>query len=165
MADLEYTAVRLNTKRLGQILLKEGIINDEDLTTALRIQTEKGGLLGEILIELGFITTRDIERVLFLQYGTGFPFVLLPEEKVVPLGVIALIPRDVSEKYCLIPFSRYQNILTVIISNPLDKEGLFRRLKQITGLEIQFFLGLSSQIERAIKFYYDLLEKKRGGIK
>jgi type IV pilus assembly protein PilB len=154
---------RLNTKRLGQILLKEGIISEKDLNKALDIQTKKGGFLGEILIELGIITPRDIERVLFLQYGTGFPFILLPEERIIPLELFKLIPRPVAERYCLIPFSRYQNVLSVIISNPLGKEGLFEELKGITGLDIQFFLGLSSQIKRAIVFYYDLLEKKEGG--
>lgn len=161
MAEPEYKTVRLNTERLGQILLTEGVISADDLNRALRVQTEKGGLIGEILIELGIVTPRDIERVLFLQYGTGFPFVLLPEERIIPLEVIAQVPRDVAEKYCLIPFSRFHDVLTVIISNPLDKEGLFKELKEITGLEIQFFLGLSSQIKRAVKFYYELLEKKR----
>ncbi|MGD9014576.1 MAG: hypothetical protein PVI33_00935 [Candidatus Omnitrophota bacterium] len=151
----------ISSERLGQILLKEGVITEEDLAKALKIQTEQGGLLGEILLESGLILPRDIERVLFLQYGEGFPFILLPEGRFIDLDIIRLVPRYIAERYCLIPFSRYQNILTVVVSNPLNKdEDIFALLKEITGLEIQFFIGLSSQIKRAIKEYYDLVEGK-----
>lgn len=151
----------ISTDRLGQILLREGVITEEALAKALKIQTEKGGFLGEILLEAGLILPRDIERVLFLQYGAGFPFVLLPEGRFIDLEIIRLVPRYIAERYCLIPFSRYQNVLTVILSNPLNKdEDIFALLKEITGLEIQFFIGLSSQIKKAIQEYYDLLEGK-----
>jgi type IV pilus assembly protein PilB len=151
----------ISNDRLGQILLREGVISEEDLARALKIQTEKGGLLGEILLEAGLILPRDIERVLFLQYGAGFPFIFLPEERFLDLEIIKLVPRYIAERYCLIPFSRYQNVLTVVISNPLNKdEDIFALLKEITGLEIQFFIGLSSQIKKAIKEYYDLVEGK-----
>ena len=40
----------ISNERLGQILLKEGVISEEDLAKALKIQTEKGGLLGEIFL-------------------------------------------------------------------------------------------------------------------
>jgi len=151
----------ISNERLGQILLKEGVISEEDLAKALKIQTEKGGLLGEILLESGLILPRDIERVLFLQYGAGFPFILLPEGRFIDLEIIRLIPRYIAERYCLIPFSRYQNVLTVVVSNLIDKdEDIIALLKGITGLEIQFFIGLSSQIKKAIQEYYDLAEGK-----
>ncbi|MFC1658622.1 hypothetical protein ACFL1D_04455 [Candidatus Omnitrophota bacterium] len=151
----------ISNERLGQILLKEGVITEVDLEKALQLQTEKGGLLGEILLEAGLILPRDIERVLFLQYGAGFPFIFLPEGRFIGLEVIRLVPRYIAEKYCLIPFSRYENVLTIIISDPLNKEeDIVALLKQMTGLEIQFYIGLSSQIKRAIAEYYDLLEGK-----
>ena len=150
---------RIYEKRLGQILIEEGIITFQDLEKALRVQTERGGLLGEILIEMGTITPKDMERVLFLQFGVGFRFILLPPHGTVDLGVIALVPREVAEKHCLIPFSRHQNVLTVVISDPLTKDEIFEELEKVTGLEIQFFIGLTSQIKTAIKYYYGLREK------
>ena len=96
-----------------------------------------------------------------MQYGAGFPFILLPEGRFIDLEIIRLIPRYIAERYCLIPFSRYQNLLTIVISNPLTgDEDVLALLKEITGLEVQFFIGLSSQIKKAIREYYDLVEEK-----
>ncbi len=152
----------ISNAKLGQILLREGVIAESGLGEALKIQTENGGLLGEILLELGLIIPRDIERVLFLQYGAGFPFIILPEEGVfIDLEVIRLVPRYIAEKYCLIPFKRYQTILTVIISNPFaEDKDVQSLLNGITGLETQFFISISSQIKQKISLYYDLLERK-----
>ena len=51
----------ISNERLGQILLREGVIKEDDLRKALEIQTEQGGFLGEILLEMGLIIPRDLQ--------------------------------------------------------------------------------------------------------
>lgn len=150
---------RVYEKRLGQILLEKGIITSQDLEKALGIQTEKGGFLGEILLNMGVINPNDVEKALFLQFGAGFRFVVLPPDRTIDLDLVSLVPRETAEKYCLIPFSKYQNVLTVVISNPIGREEIFDQLKNITGLDIQFFIGTTAQIKAAIKYCYGLLER------
>lgn len=56
-------------RRLGELLVAEGLVLGPDLEYALAVQREKGGLLGEILVTLGFVSTTDIARVLGEQHG------------------------------------------------------------------------------------------------
>lgn len=53
--------------RLGDLLLKRGVLTENDLGRALRLQETKGGLLGEALVELGICTPPEIEKILGTQ--------------------------------------------------------------------------------------------------
>ena len=66
---------RINNKPLGELLLDRGIINQSQFDQGLALQREKGGLIGEILVELGFVKEDDIAQALTAQYG--FPYLPL----------------------------------------------------------------------------------------
>ena len=56
-------------RRIGDLFVEQGIINEQQLAEALDVQRNTGGRLGEILIELGFVTALDSARVLAARLG------------------------------------------------------------------------------------------------
>ena len=70
---------RIITKQLGELLLDKGIINQAQLDRALKIQRDKGGLIGQIFVMLGYVKEEEIAQVLTVQYG--FPYLPLERDR------------------------------------------------------------------------------------
>ena len=62
-------AKRIITKRIGEVLLERGLITRKKLEEALAHQKEHGGLMGQVLIKLGMVTEEDVALALTAQYG------------------------------------------------------------------------------------------------
>src|SRR3989338_11625227 len=93
------TALR---ERIGQILIEKKLITEGQLADALKIQKEKKERLGELLVSLGFISKDSLLEVLSIELN--IPAVHLARTKIPP-EVIAIVPKKISEHYCLIPVS------------------------------------------------------------
>lgn len=141
---------RIINRQLGDLLRDRGVINKAQLDKALNIQKEKGGLLGMILVELGFAREEDISIVLTAQYG--FPYLPLGSYEVSP-EIAALIPARVARKYLLVPIDRIGNNLTLAMFNPLDTRAI-EDVELLSGCSVQAFVSTSSGIKRAIEKYY-----------
>jgi len=141
---------RINTKKLGELLIERGIINQGHLDKGLAIQKEKGGLIGEILVELGYVKEEDIAQALTAEYG--FPYLPLTNYDINP-EVIDMIPGRVARQYFLIPIDRIGNNLTIAMSNPLNVQAI-EDVEVICGCNIQTFVSTSSDIKKAIEKYY-----------
>lgn len=141
---------RIINKQLGQLLLERGIIDEGQLNKALAFQKEKGGLIGEILVELGFAKEEDIAQSLTAQYG--FPFLPLNNYEI-SMEIINLIPARVARQYLLIPIDKIGNNLTLAMSNPLNVQAI-EDIELLTGYSIQTFVSTSSDIKKAIEKYY-----------
>jgi len=141
---------RIINKQLGELLLERGVINKAQLEKALSIQREEGGLLGMILVELGFAKEEDISISLTAQYG--FPYLPLSNHDVNP-KILALIPARVARKYLLVPIDRIGNNLTLAMFNPLDAQAI-ADVELLTGCTVQAFVSTPSGIKRAIERYY-----------
>jgi len=137
-------------KPLGEILVDKGIITKDQLNTALEKQAEQGGLIGEVIVALGFATEEAIAQCLAHQFGFAF----LPLENYeISKETLALVSLNVTEHYCLIPLDKIGNSLTIAMANPLNTEAI-EDLEDITSLEIQVFVSTSTDIRNAIKKYY-----------
>jgi len=141
---------RIVTKQLGELLLEKGIINEVQLEKALKIQKEKGGLIGQILVMLGYAKEDEIAQVLTVQYG--FPYLPLESYDISP-EVIKLIPENVAKQYNLIAIDRIGNLLTISMSNPLNSQAI-EDIEVLTGSKIQVFISTMTDINNAIKKYY-----------
>ena len=62
-------AKRIITKRIGEVLLERGLITRKKLEEALAHQKDHGGLMGQVLIKLGMVTEEDVALALTAQYG------------------------------------------------------------------------------------------------
>jgi type IV pilus assembly protein PilB len=137
-------------KQLGQILIDSKLITPENLAVALKVQTGKGGLIGQILVSLGFTTEEAIARALTAQYG--FPFLPLGGYEI-DKEVAKSIPENVAKQYGLVAVDRVGNVLTVAMCNPLNQQAV-EDVEMVTHFKIQLFVSTNSDINDAIKRCY-----------
>lgn len=91
--------------KIGDMLLKAGLISGEQLDKALKEQQNTSGRLGSILVKLGFITEDEIVQFLSKQFNV--PSVNLAEYKI-DAAIIKLIPAHIAQKYGVIPLTRLE---------------------------------------------------------
>ena len=143
-------AKRIITKRIGEVLLERGIIDRKKLEQALVYQKEHGGLMGQVLIKLGFTTEEEVALALTAQYG--FPYLPLDNYEL-DGGLTAVIPEEVARQYCLIPIDRIGNALTLAMSDPSNVKAI-EEVELLTKCVVQTFVSTPSDILKAIEKYY-----------
>ncbi len=143
-------AKRIITKRIGEVLLERGVVNQHELEKALAYQKEHGGLMGQVLIQLGFVTEEEIALALTAQYG--FPYLPLDNYEI-DGGLTAIIPEQVARQYCLIPIDRIGNALTLAMADPSNIQAV-EDIELMTKCVVQTFVSTPSDIGRAIDKYY-----------
>ncbi|MFC1704139.1 hypothetical protein ACFL1E_05090 [Candidatus Omnitrophota bacterium] len=148
---------RLTKKQLGQLLIEDGVINQEQLQEALELQKKKGGLIGELLVELGYALEEDIVQALTNQYG--FPYLPLASYEI-DQKVIEVIPEHVARQYCLIPVDKVGKSLTLAMANPLNIHAI-EDIEIIANCTIQTFVSTSTDINQSIDRYYKKESQKK----
>lgn len=141
---------RVITKQLGELLIDRKIITPEQLNKALEYQKVNGGLIGEILVQLGFSKEEDIAQVLTAQYG--FPYLPLANYDI-DAEVVRIIPEQVARQFCLIPIDKIGNNLTVAMSNPLNGQAI-EDVEMISKCVVQAFVSTTTDIRKAIERSY-----------
>lgn len=141
---------RIITKRIGEVLLERGIINRKALEEALAYQKQHGGLMGQVLIRLGFVTEEGVALALTAQYG--FPYLPLDSYEI-DEGLTAIIPERVAREYCLIPIDRIGNALTLAMADPSNMRAI-EEVELLTKCVVQAFVSTPSDILKAIEKYY-----------
>lgn len=135
-----------NEKPLGQILVERGVITKLQLERALKVQQKESGLIGEIIVELGFAKEEDIAHCLSLQFG--YPYLPLKNYEVSEEAA-KIISKNVCGHYCLIPIDKVENSLTVAMANPLNIQAI-EDLEEVTGCDIQVFVSTPSDIREVL---------------
>jgi len=141
-------------KRLGDILISEGIITEKQIEEAIAAQGKEGGKLGEVLIDLGYVNEEQI--VVALSKQLSIPYISLASGKLKPAAdqsLETLILQDFAVKNIVLPLSRSLNSLTVVMFDPLDLI-LIDNLKKITGCEINVIVSTRANILKAISEFY-----------
>jgi type IV pilus assembly protein PilB len=140
--------------RLGEILVKESLITQDQLQKALDFQRQHGGKLGSCLTKLGFISDDDITSVLSRQYGV--PSINLKYYEIDPT-VIKLIPQDTAVRYQVIPLSRVGSTLTIAMTDPTNVFAM-DDIKFMTGFNVEPVVASESAIAEAIGRFYGAVE-------
>ncbi len=128
--------------RLGEALIKEGILSEDQLKRALAEHTSSDKMLGEVLVDLGMISGPDMLRVFSRQLDV--PYCEL-RHGLIDFSLIELIGRDEAERLKAIPMFLVNNTLTVAMAEPQSLPKI-DRLQQITGCKIRPVLALRSNI-------------------
>lgn len=137
-------------KPFGQIMIERGLITVDQLTKALDVQRTQGGMLGEVLMDLGFISEVDIATALSLIYGIPF----LPLEGYDPSAELcALIPRRISEHYLIAPVDKIGNSITIAMVNPMNSDAM-EDIEYLTHCETQAFVSTRSMVKDMIDRIY-----------
>src|SRR5204863_8799913 len=102
------------SQQLGDLLVKEKVITQEQLTQATKVQKETNCRLGSALVKLGFLTDEDVTNFLSRQYGV--PAINLSYFEIDPT-VVNLIPFETAKRYQILPLSHVGAYVTI------DMEG------------------------------------------
>ncbi len=137
-------------KRLGEILIQAGVLDDARLRAALNEQQRWGGQLGRILVEMKLITEEALVQA--LSHQLNFPAVRL-EEKTVPQRALDLIPVEMCEQHGVFPFHVEGKFLDVAMLDPTNL-GIIDELRIRTRLNVRAYLAGPKAIERAILYHY-----------
>lgn len=141
--------------RLGDILVKDGIITEEQLYKALSLQKGTNNKLGSILMAQGWLTEDQLFRVLEEQYQ--IPYIDINTIYIDP-KLPKLISEILARKHMAIPVKMEKNRITIAMVDPLDiiaKDDI----RITTGMEIDVVISAQQDIARAINRYYDSSEK------
>jgi type IV pilus assembly protein PilB len=141
--------------RIGNILVKNKMITVDQLELALKRQREKGGNLGGNLIELGFLSERDLTESLARQLGVQ-PVELKIEE--LDEVVVNIIPAEVAIKFQVVAFEKQGKLLKVAIADPTNTFAL-DSIKLITGCKIESYIASESSIRTIIDKVYKTTEE------
>ena len=136
--------------RLGEILVKEKLIAQDQLQQALEHQKKSGGRLGAALVKLGFISDEEITGVLSRQYGV--PAINLSFYQVDP-AVIKLVPQETAVRYQIVPLSRVGSTLTIAMADPTNVFAM-DDIKFMTGLKVEPVVASENAILEAIDKFY-----------
>src|SRR5580692_1091204 len=137
--------------RLGEILLERKLITGEDLDRALELQKERGGeKLGKILVDLGFISARDVLSALAEQLRV--PLLTIEGPPAISPETESLSPKFLRQFRCL-PVALHDHTVTLAMADPLDFETR-STVASCTGLRVLAGIAAEQEILDAIDRYY-----------
>ncbi len=137
-------------KRLGDTLIEEKMITEEELMKALEKQNITHKKLGETLVDMGFVSSEDILRILGEQMG--IPYVSL-ERLIITKEAVLLLSKETAEKLCVMPLFKNSNTLHVAMEDPLDVFAI-DSIEEESGMEVSQSISRKNDIMRAIEKYY-----------
>ena len=144
-------AVPSSSERIGDLLLKEGMISKEQLDKALQEQRQNGTRVGYNLVKLGFIQEIELTKTLARQYK--MPAVDLSKFEADP-KLVKLIPADLAVKNLVLPLKRDGRVLTVAMADPTNF-AVIDDLKFITRYDIQPVIAGEFTLRNAIEKLYE----------
>ncbi|RLS70033.1 MAG: pilus assembly protein PilB [Planctomycetota bacterium] len=138
-------------RKLGQILVDLGHINDDQLWDILEEQKQSPGtVIGQVAVRMGLITQAQVTEALAEQWG--MPVVNLEETNIQP-NVLEIVPQTMAEMYHIMPISLKNGVLTVAMADP-QNVGALDDLRNFLGHEIRGAVSSGPDVEAAIVKYY-----------
>jgi type IV pilus assembly protein PilB len=138
-------------EKLGQILVKDGVVSAEDLKKALENQRETGQSLGKILMEMGVANEWDIAATLGKQLNV--PFITLSQYDIDP-HVLESIPKEIILKYNIVPVDKTGDTLTVALPDP-NNIFILDELRLLTKCQIVPVISFENDIRETINRYFN----------
>ena len=135
--------------QLGQLLIHQGSLTEEQLESALRQQSENGNklLLGEVLLQTGICSEQQIMEALATTYGVPFAKV---SPKITDPKVIEILPREFLEKHTVLPLFKVKNSLTLAVNEPANV-FLIEEVARLTGCDVQVVCATAKDIKATLE--------------
>ena len=150
-------ALRRERMRLGDILIKQNVLTEEQLKQALELQKGSGKKIGEVLVDSGMITEEMIVRALQMQLGLK---VVHLSGVVIPKEVRNLVSVSLLKKYQCIPFELdpyNANILHLAMADPMDMTAI-DDISIVTNLQVEPYIATTREVLTAIDRCYGASE-------
>ncbi|MGB7594289.1 MAG: ATPase, T2SS/T4P/T4SS family [Erysipelotrichaceae bacterium] len=135
---------------LGQLLIEEGILTEDQLSQALALQKTAKKRIGVLITELGFATEKEISKALARRLNVEYlenPIFSIEAE------VVRRVPEALARKYRIVPLNIREGTLTIVTNDPLDFSCL-EDVGMITGMEVSTVLSTGTEIDKAIDRVY-----------
>lgn len=150
--------MRDESERLGSILAAQGDITQEQLDCALAFQrAHPEQRVGQILIQMGFVSERRILEVQAVRQGLEIVDV---EELTVDLDAAAMIPRRLAEDRVILGVRRDEQKLVIAVNDPLDYAAL-DEVRHITGRDVQTLLAENAPLRQSINRCYTKIASRQ----
>jgi len=138
-------------RKLGQILVDLGYLNDDQLWDILEEQKQSPGeIIGQVAVRMGLVTQEQVTEALAEQWG--MPVINLAETNIPP-NVLEIVPETMAEIYKIMPVSLRNNVLTVAMADPQNVAAL-DDLRNFLGHDIRGAVSSQGEVEEAISRYY-----------
>ncbi|MEE2912386.1 MAG: GspE/PulE family protein [Planctomycetota bacterium] len=148
----EHSGLEVSTQSpLGQLLLRAGVLTEDQLSAALKKQEsgESRKLIGEVLVDMGFVDDRIVLKTLAKAYG--IPFVSDTARLADP-KIIEELPQEFLEEHGVLPMYLVKGVLTVAVSEPANLY-LLEEIERRTGYRAQIVAATAEDIESAQRSY------------
>lgn len=139
-------------KKLGDLLLEAGLIDELQLNSALSYQSEWGERLGSIIIKKGFASEEDVKAIIEKQLGLSC--ISLKEIEKPSDEVLNMVKGDSAKKYGIFPVRFEGKTLMIATSDPTDLKTL-DDISFLLGINVKPLLALESDIISAIETTYE----------
>jgi len=134
-------------KKLGEYLLRWEVITQQQLDEALKVASGSNKKIGQALVELGYATEDDVARALASQFG--LEYIDLESAEAVSKESIELMPRDIMQKYLVLPLEKKDGRLKILMHDPLNLD-LLDTLRFRMNCEIDYALSSRNKIKEYI---------------
>ena len=129
-------------KRLGEILIENGILSSENLEEALTLQKKEGGLIGQILIRMGYVS----EEELIAAIGKQLRIAYIPlSQYSVNTDTVVKFGFDFCRRHLVLPFDEDDKNIFIAMGDPLNELVLTEVAKRC-NLKVQVFISTSTEI-------------------
>lgn len=146
--------MRKSKLKLGEILIKQGLVTKSQLEESLRLQKRSGHPIGDILIENNLVCERDVCDALARQLD--IPFASIRDNSLIPSegqNLEKIVPEEFARHQMILPVSKSGNFLNIALFNPLDLL-VIDNLKRMTGCEINPVIATRADLREAIDKFY-----------
>ncbi|QNN23923.1 Flp pilus assembly complex ATPase component TadA [Planctomycetales bacterium ZRK34] len=134
-------------KKLGEYLLRWEVISQQQLDEALKVASGSRKRIGQVLVELGYASEDDVARALASQFN--LEYIDLDAANAVTKENLELMPRDLMQKYLVLPLDKSGGRLKVLLHDPLNLD-LLDTLRFRMNCEIDYALGARNKIKEYI---------------
>jgi type IV pilus assembly protein PilB len=134
-------------KRIGQILVDLGLVDEQQLENMLEEQSTRGELLGRVGVSLGFYTDEQLGEALAEQWGTTFVSLY---DREIPADALAAISEPMAQLYRVVPLMLAGNQLTIASAEP-QKIQIADELRTLLGYDIHVCVATEAEITKAIE--------------
>src|SRR2546427_10845789 len=136
-------------RRLGELLLAEGVVTPDQLNRALEIHRATGERLGQVLLDMGVVDQERLARLLGQQIGAEFVRLVGAN---VREDVLTLLPQQMASRFQAIPITRAHGVLTLAMVDPLDVVTI-DDIRRVTGMDIKVALTTVQDFQYALSQY------------
>ena len=134
-------------RKLGQILLRWGLINEQQLSEALDVANATSKRIGQVLVELGYATEDDVAKALATQFD--LEYIDLDSEEAMKASNLDLMPSDLVKKHLVLPLEQKDGRMKVLVHDPLDLD-LLDTLRFRLNCEVDTALASRAKIRNYI---------------